>query len=71
MAMSTTQTDLRELDRRTGDGLEVRLLWNSQTNRVSVVVRDERSGETFESEVESADALAAFHHPFAHAKGES
>jgi hypothetical protein len=30
-------------------------------------VRDTRDGGSFELEVESADALAAFYHPFAYA----
>jgi hypothetical protein len=69
MTMSTTpETEFRELDRRTSDGIDVRLLWNSHTNRVSVAVKDERAGESFEFEIDSADALAAFHHPFAHAQ---
>ena len=63
---ATPENELRELDRRTNDGIDVRLLWNSQTYRVSVAVEDERSGEAFEFEVDPADALAAFHHPFAH-----
>jgi hypothetical protein len=70
--MSTTpKTEVRELDRRTNDGIHVRLLWNAHTNRVSVAVEDERSGESFESEIDSADALAAFHHPFAYAQASS
>lgn len=65
--MSTTsEAEVRELDRRTNDGIDVRLLWHSRNNRVSVAVRDGRSGESFELEVDSSDALAAFHHPFAH-----
>ena len=67
--MSTTpEAEVRELDRRTNDGIDVRLLWNSHTNRVSVAVKDDRSGESFELEIDSVDALAAFHHPFAHAQ---
>jgi hypothetical protein len=67
MTMRTTpETEFRELDRRTNDGIDVRLLWNSHTNRVSVAVKDERSGESFDFEIDSADALVAFHHPFAH-----
>jgi hypothetical protein len=68
MTMCTTEeTEFRELDRRKNDGIDVSLLWNSRTNRVSVAVADERSGESFEFEIDSADARAAFHHPFAHA----
>jgi hypothetical protein len=39
----------------------------SQTNRVSVAFTDERTGEFFDLEVEAADALTAFHHPYAYA----
>jgi hypothetical protein len=72
VTMSTTaQPEVRELDRRTNDGIDVRLLWNPRRNRVSVAVKDERSGESFEFEVDSANALAAFHHPFAQAPPDS
>ncbi len=63
----TPEIEIRELDRRTSDGVDVRLLWNSQTDRVSVLVQDERSGESFEVEIDSADALAAFWHPYTYA----
>lgn len=71
MAMNLTTNDsaIRELDHRTNDGIEVRLLWNSNTNHVSVSVNDTRSGESFELPVPAADALAAFHHPYAYANG--
>ena len=65
---TTPETQVRELDRRRHDGIDVTLLWNSQRERVSVAVEDERSGESFEFEVDSADALAAFHHPYAYAE---
>jgi hypothetical protein len=63
----TPDTQIRELDRRRSDGIEVKLLWNPRRNRVSVAVEDERHGEVFEFEPDSADALAAFHHPYAYA----
>lgn len=64
--MSTTsETELRELDRRTNDGIDVRLLWNPRTDRISLAVNDETSGESFQFEIDPADAFAAFHHPFA------
>lgn len=65
---TTTDIEIQELDSRTNDGIHVALLWNSQTDRVSVAVEDERSGESFELEVDSADALTAFHHPYAYAE---
>ena len=64
---TTTEIGVHELARRTNDGIEVRLLWNSQTDRVSVTVQDERSGEGFELQVDSTDALEAFHHPYVYA----
>jgi hypothetical protein len=57
----------RELDWRTNDGIDVTLLWHPQTYRVSVAVEDHRAGNSFELEVDSADALDAFHHPYAYA----
>jgi hypothetical protein len=57
---------MRELDHRAGDGIEVTLLWNTETNGVSVLV-GEQEGNSFQFEVPPADALEAFHHPFAYA----
>lgn len=65
--MSTTaETVVRELDRRVNDGFDVSLLWHSATNRVFVAVEG-RLGDSLEFEVAPADALEAFHHPFAYA----
>lgn len=59
---------IHELDQRSNDGIDVRLLWNSRTDRVSVAVEDQRSGEFFELPVvDPNDALVAFHHPYAYA----
>jgi hypothetical protein len=67
-AMGTTaELAVRELDRRTNDGIDVRLLWNPQTNHISIAVEDRRAGESFQLEVDAADALAAFRHPYAYA----
>ena len=57
----------RELDHRHANGIDVRLLWDSCTNSVSVAVEDERLGEVLEFEVPAAEALAAFQHPYAYA----
>jgi len=67
--MTAPTNDLtRELDRRTGDGLEIRLLWRPHDNAVLVAVADARSGESFTIEVrEGEDPLEVFHHPFAYA----
>jgi hypothetical protein len=59
---------IRELDHRSGDGLEVWLLWAPADDRLIVSVHDARSGEAFEIDVEPAEkALEVFNHPFAYA----
>ena len=63
----TSEKPIRELDRRTGDGIEVRLLWNADTDQVVVSVHDARTVESFELEVATGDALFAFQHPYAYA----
>lgn len=69
MGMSTTSDiTIRELDQRFTDGLDVRLLWDSATNRVSVRVNDTKLGESFELDVDGADARDAFEHPYAFAR---
>jgi hypothetical protein len=58
---------IHELDHRSNDGIDVSLLWSSGTNRVSIAVADGRAGEWFAFEVAPADAVDAFHHPYAYA----
>jgi hypothetical protein len=57
----------RELDFRSNDGLEVALLWQPETNRLSVTVFDAKTGDDFDLDVEPEDAMDAFHHPYAYA----
>jgi hypothetical protein len=57
----------RELDRRSSDGIEVRLLWSPRTNHVSIAVTDEHSGSALTFVVEGAEAMTAFQHPYAYA----
>jgi hypothetical protein len=64
---TTPDPAIRELDHRFSDGIDVRLLWDSRTNGVSIAVLDERSGEYFELDVDPEDAQVAFHHPYAYA----
>ena len=59
--------DWQELAGREGDGLEILLLWSKTADRVKVTVSDSRLDESFELDIASAEALAAFHHPFAYA----
>lgn len=56
----------RELDKRDHNGIAVRLLWETTTNRVILRYRDFHSGEYFTTEVPGAEALAAFRHPRAY-----
>ena len=63
---------LRELDHRTSDGIDVRLLWDQHEDRVLVSVSDAKTGETFTVPVApSQRAYDVFHHPFAYAPASS
>ena len=66
--MNTTieSSGMRELDRRSGDGIDVSLLWDPSTDGVFVAVRDARTGSEFRIRVDAADALDAFRHPYAY-----
>jgi len=58
----------RELDYRSNDRIEVRLLWRQRDDRVIVTVADGKTGERFTVDVRDGDsALDVFHHPFAYA----
>jgi hypothetical protein len=63
--MSTTQR--RELAYRSVDGIEVSLFWTRPSNRVTVELFDAQIVERFEFEVDPADALDAFNHPYSYA----
>src|SRR5947209_17560184 len=68
MEMTTsTATQRRELAQRTGDGIEVTLLWTESTNSVTLAVIDSHSAEELEFEVDAGCALDAFNHPYAYA----
>jgi len=65
--MTTTET-MTELDRRINDGIDVRLLWSAEDDRLVVAVDDAKTGESFTVEVrERAKALEVFRHPYAYA----
>jgi hypothetical protein len=64
---TSVDTDIRELDYRSNDGIEVTLLWNPRTSRLYVHVVNERQGDAFRIEIDAADALEAFNHPYAYA----
>lgn len=62
------QDERIELAGRSGDGLDVRLLWCPRTNTASVVVRDERLNDEFELVIEPGlNPLDVFEHPYAYA----
>jgi hypothetical protein len=67
MTNTTTENAIRELDRRSSDGIDVRLLWNSLTDQVFVAVHDACTAQSFELQVPDGDALFAFHHPYGYA----
>lgn len=59
---------LRELDHRSHDGIDVRLLWSPRDDHVVVTVADRRTGERFELHVEDGESpLDVFRHPYAYA----
>lgn len=58
---------IRELSHRMSDGIEVSLLWNTETNQVLVAVAEEQFGASFMFAAAAEDALDAFHHPYAYA----
>ena len=61
-------TGMRELDHRSSDDIEVTLLWSARTNRVFVLVLERRTEALFHFQVRPAEALDAFHHPYAYAQ---
>jgi hypothetical protein len=61
-------TSIRELDTRTNDGLQVRLLWCEHDGRLWVTALDTKTGETFKVQVHAGERpLDVFHHPYAYA----
>ena len=64
---TSAATERRELAHRTGDGIEVTLLWTKSTNTVAIAVADAHSREELEFEVDGSRALDAFNHPYAYA----
>jgi hypothetical protein len=67
MVSTSSEYVPQELDTRAGDGVEVSLLWFKPTNCVFVAVHDTRTGESFTLDIDPADALDAFQHPYAYA----
>jgi hypothetical protein len=57
MAGTTPKSAVPELNYRSNDRIEVRHLWNSSNDSVTVSVDHTRYGESFESDVAPARAL--------------
>ncbi len=63
-----TSTSLRELDYRVSGGIQVRLLWHEDDERLWVAVQDSGTGESFRLEVRRGERpLDVFRHPYAYA----
>ena len=61
--------NLRELDHRSSDRIDIHLLWREDDGQVLVTVADEKTGDRFTIEVrEDERALDVFHHPYAYAE---
>jgi hypothetical protein len=59
---------IRELDHRTSEGIDVRLLWSEYDGRVAVAVHDTRTDDVFLVPVLPHDLAAeVFEHPFVYA----
>ena len=66
--MTTVEVpERRELAHRTNDGIDVTLFWSKASKRVTISVFHARSATALEFEVDGADALDAFNHPYAYA----
>ena len=61
----TTTAPLRELDVRTSDGIDVRLLWSPHDGALLLEVDDAELQTRLVLPVPPDEAMLAFHHPFA------
>ena len=57
----------RELAQRLSGTDEVLLLWDAESERVELSVRNVATGAGFQLEVAPGSAIDAFYHPFAYA----
>jgi hypothetical protein len=63
----TRMTPIEELAHRESAGIAVSLFWSREGNALSVVVRDNRTGEEFSLTAGAEEAMDVFQHPFAYA----
>jgi hypothetical protein len=62
-----TATTYRELAYRSGDGVEVSLVWSPLDGRLRVMVEDAKADERFALDARADNALDVFYHPYAYA----
>jgi hypothetical protein len=65
----TTTAHIEELASRESAGIHVALYWSRDDNALSVVVRDNRTGDEFSLAADRGDAMHVFRHPFAYKAG--
>jgi len=56
-----------ELAQRESNGISGTLLWHSVTQRLTVAVRDVRTGDAFDLDAEARNAMEVYNHPYAYA----
>jgi hypothetical protein len=62
----TATAHIEELASRESAGIQVALYWSREDNTLSVVVRDNRTGEEFSLAADPGEAMQVFRHPFAY-----
>ena len=62
----TQTTQIEELASRESAGIHVALYWSRTGSTLSIVVRDNRTGDEFSVAAEPAEAMDVFRHPFAY-----
>jgi hypothetical protein len=63
----TRTTHIEELASRESAGIKVSVFWSREGNTLSVVVRDNRTGEEFSLAPDPAEVMDVYRHPFAYA----
>jgi hypothetical protein len=69
MSAGYVPSSVVELATRSGDGLEVALLWNRRSGSLWVDVLHGSTGESFRVAALPANALEVYYHPFAYCVG--
>jgi hypothetical protein len=67
LTIAPTDTTPRELAHRRSCGIDVRLLWDPASDRLTVEARDEADGTLVVVAVGAASPLHVFDHPYAYA----